>query len=783
MKRLFLFPIIFLFAFFWTSCEQKPISSEVNIIPRPSNFYMGNSYFKINDDTKIVLQVDNDEMRMLGEYLASALRKISGLELPVILYDEAREVNGDIVLLLSGMGNRSDEAYQFEYRNSNYILESRTGKGLFYAIQSFLQLIPIEVLTTENYGQFEIPGVNLNDSPRFAYRGMHLDVSRHFFPKEFVLKFIDLMATYKFNTFHWHLTDDNGWRIEIKKYPLLTEVAAWHVDREDQPWRNRELQRPNEKATYGGFYTQEEVKEIIKYAQERYITIIPEIEMPGHSREVFAAYPELSCTGKKLTVIPGNYWPNADIFCAGKEETFEFIEGVLDEVIELFPSEYIHIGGDEADKTEWKKCKLCQARIKKEGLKDETELQSYFIKRIEEYVVSKGKKIIGWDEILEGGLAPEATVMSWRGMQGGIDAAQQGHDVIMTPVSHCYFDYYQADPEFEPEAIGGFTTLKKVYSFEPIPAELSEEEAKRVLGTQGNLWSEFIPTPEHAEYMAVPRMLALSEVAWTIKKKRDFNNFNRRLQEHFKILDYKNINYSKGSFKVAFLTETDTSGITKVKLESEIWEAKIYYTIDENTPDTSSSLYTNPFKIDKSTTIKAGIFIDGKLKEKVSEQEIFIHKALGMKIILKKQFSNLYTGGRDDALIDGIQGGEKHNSGFWQGFHGDNLEAVIDFGKSISFTKIEIGFFQRQSSWIFFPEYVDFYISDDGKEFKKLVNIPTNVSLNDEKSQRKDYIYDSNRDNSMRYLKVFAKNIGICPKGHPAAGEKAWIFADEIIVK
>jgi hexosaminidase len=506
--------------------------------------------------------------------------------------------------------------------------------------------------------------------------------------------------------------------------------------------------------------------------------------MPGHVSEVFAAYPELSCAGKKIPVNPGSYWPNSDIFCAGKEETFEFLEGVLDEVIELFPSEYIHIGGDEATKTAWEKCKLCQARMKNEGLKDEHELQSYFIKRIEKYVLSKGKKIIGWDEILEGGLAPEATVMSWRGMEGGIEAAEQGHDVIMTPVSHCYFDYYQADLDFEPVAIGGFTTLKKVYSFEPVPTELSEEEAKHILGAQGNIWTEYIATPEHAEYMAIPRMIALAEVVWSSKNKRNFDHFNRRLQSHFKRFDLQNINYAKGSFKVDILPETDTaSGITKVKLESEIWEAKIHYTTTGFEPDTSAALYTEPIEIDKSTTIKAGVFVNGKLQEKVSQQDLIFHKAVGKKISLENQYSNRYTAGGDDALVDGVIGGEVHSNGLWQGFQGDDLEAVIDLGKPTDFTQLEIGFYQRQASWIFFPEYVEFYISDDGTEFKKLNKIITDVSLKDKKAQRKDYTLISSEIYKTRYVKIIAKNIGICPAWHEGAGEKAWIFVDEIVVE
>ncbi len=784
MKKSISYLIILILAFGISSCDEKPGSSEVNIIPRPKNFFMGDSYFKVKKDTKIVLQFENDELRKLGDYLASTLRRITGFEIPIVLYNEAREVNGDFILSLTKVTNKSDEAYQFEYRGGNYVLQANSGKGIFYGIQTLIQLIPLDMLMAENQGQLLIPGMNLTDSPRFAYRGMHLDVSRHFFPKEFIMKFLDIMATYKFNTFHWHLTDDNGWRLEIKKYPLLTEIAAWRVDREAFPWREREAQKPGEEATYGGFYTQEEVKEIIEYAQDRYITIIPEIEMPGHVSEVFAAYPELSCAGKKIPVNPGSYWPNSDIFCAGKEETFAFLEGVLDEVIELFPSEYIHIGGDEATKTEWKKCKLCQARMNKEGLKNEHELQSYFIKRIEKYVISKGKKIIGWDEILEGGLAPEATVMSWRGMEGGIEAAEQGHDVIMTPVSHCYFDYYQADRDFEPVAIGGFTTLKKVYSFEPVPSELSEEVAKHILGAQGNIWTEYIATPEHAEYMAIPRMMALAEVVWSSKNKRDFDHFNRRLQSHFKRFDLQNINYAKGSFKVDILPETDTaSGVTKVKLESEIWEAKIHYTINGTEPDTSSTLYTNPIEIDESTTIKAGVFIKGKLQEKVSQQDLIFHKAVGKKVILENKYSKRYTAGGDDALVDGVLGGEVHNNGLWQGFQGDDFEAVIDLGSSTTFSNIALGCYQRQASWIFFPEYVEFYTSDDGQKFKKLGRIDTDILLKDELAQRRTYSYTSDKTYQVKYIKVFAKNIGVCPAWHIGAGDKAWIFADEIIIE
>lgn len=622
MKEKVIYLIVLAMILTLGSCNEQPKSSDVNIIPRPYQFTMADENFTLNAKLKIVLQEDNEELRFLGEYLALPLRKITGFEIPIILYDDAREVKDDIILSLYQTQMKNEEGYKLTMRGGSMIISSRTGNGVFYGIQSFLQLIPAELILAENNGNFTIPGVRMTDMPRFKYRGMHLDVSRHFFPKEFILKFIDMMAMYKFNTFHWHLTDDNGWRLEIKKYPLLTEVSAWRVDREAFHWKERDAQKPGEEATYGGFYTQEEVKEIIKYAQDRYINIIPEIEMPGHTSEVFAAYPELSCNGEKLTVNPGSYWPNTDIFCAGKEETFEFLQDVIDEVVDLFPSEYIHIGGDEANKTEWKKCPLCLARMRDEGLKDVQELQSYFIKRIEKYVISKGKKIIGWDEILEGGLAPEATVMSWRGMEGGIEAAEQGHDVIMTPVSHCYFDYYQADREFEPLAIGGFTTLKKVYSFEPVPPELSEEEAKHILGAQGNIWTEYIATPEHVEYMAMPRMIALAEVVWSPIKKRNYKHFNRRLQKHYDRLEALNINFSEGSYQVEILSEADSTGNFMIELESEIWEAQIFYTLDGSIPDTSNIHYTHSFKVKENTSIKAGVFVDGNLKENITEKII-----------------------------------------------------------------------------------------------------------------------------------------------------------------
>jgi hexosaminidase len=413
---------------------------------------------------------------------------------------------------------------------------STTASGLFYGVQSLMQLIQ------EEQNRWKIPTVTITDFPRFAWRGLHLDVCRHFFPVEFVKRYIDLMAQYKFNTFHWHLTEDQGWRIEIKKYPKLATTAAYRKETlighySDQPHKFDGLR-------YGGYYTQEEIKEVVDYAAKRFVTIVPEIEMPGHALAALSAYPHLGCTGGpyEAATLWGVF---DDVFCAGKESTFEFLEDVLDEVIALFPGEYIHVGGDECPKTRWEKCTHCQERIKDEGLHDEHELQSYFITRMEKYLNSKGKKLIGWDEILEGGLAPHATVMSWRGEEGGIAAAQAGHHVVMSPGFALYFDHYQGEPEGEPVAIGGNTPLKKVYEYDPAPASLSQEEMSYILGAQANLWTEYIKTTQQAEYMAYPRALALAEVVWSPKENRDWDNFVQRLPHQFVLLDRQNINYRK----------------------------------------------------------------------------------------------------------------------------------------------------------------------------------------------------------------------------------------------
>jgi hexosaminidase len=588
---------------------------------------------------------------------------------------------------------------------------------------------------------------------------------------------------HKMNVFHWHLTDDNGWRIQIDKYPKLTEISAWHVDREHQPWDQVDKPKPGEKATIGGFYTKDDVREIVAYAAQRHITVLPEIEMPGHSSEVFAAYPELSCKGGTFYVEPGTYWPNIDILCAGNEATFQFIEGVLDEVVELFPGPYIHIGGDEADKTRWIACKKCQGRIKAENLKDEAELQSWFITRVEKYLNEKGKRMIGWDEILEGGLAPEATVMSWRGFDGGIEAARMGHDVVMSPGTHCYFDHYQASPDFEPRAIGGFTTLKKVYSFDPTPSELTAEEAKHILGGQANLWSEFISTPKHAEYMSSSRMTALAEALWSPKENLNWDSFRQRINEQFKRYDVMGVNYSKGSFAVNFDTKFDkVKQEYTVSLSTEQLNPEIHFTLDGTTPSATSPVYSQTLVINKTTTISAAIFVNGEMKEAPSVKNLVFHQALGSKVKYGVMPDSRYPGIGESTLVDGIKGSENHTDGFWQGFEGESPEVEFDLGSLKNINSVAATFYQRWKSWIFLPENIEVSLSEDGKTFATPQLYKNTVPANNDGRIIEEFKVNF-QNQKAQFIRLKAKNIGVCPSWHGGAGGKAWLFVDEVVVE
>ncbi|NOX85691.1 MAG: family 20 glycosylhydrolase [Chlorobi bacterium] len=763
------------------SAVLKGQNSKPDVIPIPVEMKIKQGEFILNEKTKLVCP-DKEEARQVAEYLKTWIEKPTGFKLQ---NGTDKDKANTIVFQLVENDTLGNEGYLLDVSPEKVVISANGAPGLFYGVQTVFQLLPPEIYNPEKITEtkWTIPAVTVFDKPRFGWRGMHLDVSRHFFPKEFVKTYIDLIAMHKMNVFHWHLTDDNGWRIEIKKYPKLTKISAWRVDREDQPWRERTPPKPGEKATYGGFYTQDDIREIVKYAQERQVMILPEIEMPGHTSEVFAAYPSLSCSGERIFVRPGSYWPNNDIFCAGNDSVFIFMEDVLDEVMELFPGPYIHIGGDEADKANWQKCPKCRKRMKNEHLKNVDELQSWFVKRIENYLVAHGKKLIGWDEILEGGLAPEATVMSWRGIEGGIESARQGHDAIMSPVGYCYFDYYQADPEFEPEAIGGYTTLKKVYSYEPVPQELSSEEARHILGTQGNVWTEFIPTPGHAEYMAVPRMTALAEVAWSPAKKRNWEDFRQRLDTQFKRFDYMGVNYSKGSWKVDILPEMSKDGKHyTIVLETEQPDYPVYYTLDGSDPDTNTMLYKGPIVIDSTVIIKAGIFDNGRLKEKFSEKSIIFHKAVGKPAELNSLPAKKYSGKGVLTLVDGMTGSKRYNDGYWLGFHGNDLNITIDLEKETPVHQVTANFYQRQRSWIFMPVKVVVEVLDGDKNI-----VASQIILPKTDPKSKEIVIEpftaKFTDVAGHYVRVIGKNRGNCPEWHAGAGQTCWIFADEVVVE
>ena len=527
------------------SCTIKnPDQNAVNIIPKPVQVDQSTGTFIVSESTKIVITADEETINPLAQHLATIIKTATWTE-PTITGSSAN-ADTTIHLQLDPSGDyENDEAYRLSVEPDNINISAPTTAGIFYGIQTLRQLLPPAIeyndptLPPQNI-KWEIPAVEVYDYPRFEYRGLHLDVARHFFPVSFVKKYIDLLAMHKMNRFHWHLTEDQGWRIEIKQYPKLTEIGAWR----DSTLVGHYGTDKYDNQRYGGYYTQEEIREVVAYAKERQVTIIPEIEMPGHSSAALAAYPELSCNPNKSYHVQNTWGVFEDIYCPS-EETFTFLENVLTEVMELFPSEYIHIGGDEAPKKAWENSELAQQVIEREGLKDEHELQSYFITRIEKFLNDHDRQIIGWDEILEGGLAPNATVMSWRSWLGDkeiIEAAQKGHGVVMTPNSTLYLDHYQADPETEPLAIGGHSTLKDVYHYEPVPDTLSDEEAQFILGAQGNVWTEYMHSGKKVEYMAYPRASALSEVVWSPKESRNWDDFLYRLQTHFKRFEIMEIN-------------------------------------------------------------------------------------------------------------------------------------------------------------------------------------------------------------------------------------------------
>lgn len=596
----------------FTQCQSSGNNQQTEqtaLIPIPQTVTYAETAFKISQGTTIGLESSSAELLSIADYFNHKVNPALGYSLEV-------KEQGDIQFSLINNPDLGNEGYHLKVEKRQITIEANQPAGIFYGVQTLLQMLPKEIRSQQVQHDVEwaIAGADITDKPQFPWRGLMLDVSRHWFTKEEVMRFIDELAEYKMNVFHWHLTDDQGWRIEIKSLPNLTAKGAWRAKRVGQWWQ-REPQQPDEEATYGGYYTQEDIKDVLAYAKQRYVRVIPEIDVPGHSLATLVAYPELACMKAPKYVNVGNkfYGEDENTLCAGKEETFEFLDKVFTEVAALFPDEYIHVGGDECFKGFWHKCSRCQARMKAENLKDENELQSYVIHRLESILKAKGKKLIGWDEILEGGLAPDATVMSWRGMEGGIKAAKANHHVIMTPTQHCYLDLWQGEPSVEPDTYS-MCRLSDSYRFDPIPDSVP---AEMVLGGQGNLWSESVPTFRHAEYMTWPRGWALAEVLWSGPAKTDWDEFWPRVEKHFERADVAGINYARSMYN-AIITPYKESNECLIKLDCELKDSDIYYTFDNTDPDSFSPKYFEPLRIPKNATwLRVVTYRNGKPSGKV----------------------------------------------------------------------------------------------------------------------------------------------------------------------
>ena len=761
------------------ACASCTAEKEANyqVIPLPQEVSLTQENpFKLNENVLIAYPENNALLQRNAEFLSEYIQQATNYAPKTKAIAAGEQVKNAIVLGLDpSIANK--EGYVLTTTPEGININGQTENGGFYGIQTIRKSIPAEA----KEATILIPAGEIKDEPRFSYRGMHLDVGRHFFPKEFMKKYIDLLALHNMNTFHWHLTDDQGWRIEIKKYPKLTEIGSQRsrtvIGRNTQEYDN---------TPYGGFFTQEEAKEIVKYAQERYITVIPEVDLPGHMLAALAAYPEMGCTGGPYEVCP-RWGIFEDVLCIGNDQTMQFLEDVMNEIIEIFPSKYVHIGGDEAPRTRWEKCPKCQARIKTEGLKAdknhtaEDRLQSYCMTRIEEFLNSKGRQIIGWDEILEGDVAPNATVMSWRGMEGGIKAAQLGHDVIMTPTSFCYFDYYQtADTKDEPLGIGGYVPIEKVYSLEPVPAVLTEEQSKHILGAQANLWTEYIHSSEHVEYMVLPRMAALAEVQWTQPEKKDFKDFTKRLARLMKFYQRDGFNYAKHVFDLKVDFTPDVTKKAVVVTLSTIDDAPIYYTLDGTEPTTASLKYTEPVSITETADFQA-VVIRPEGKSKVVNKKISFNKATYCPIELTFQPSEKYKFGGAITLVDGMKGNDSYATGAWLGFVGGNVEAIIDLGQESEIKQVATNAIVDMSAWIMGSTGLVVSISDDNKEFREVAakDIPAETNIDKKGVENYEITFDPVK---ARYVKVVIKRSPALPRGHAGEGKAAYMFIDEIEV-
>ena len=760
-------------------CSCGSHDPQIAIVPYPNHLETGRGTYRVTDRPVTCDSRTDERTQRAVVGFAARLATVTGGKNPVTVADEVPA---------SGIRFVTDESlpaegYELNVDGEGIEVRASQFPGFLYALQSLEQLLPAAVYGTEPApdAAWEVPCVKIADAPRFAYRGMHLDVARHFFSVDEVKRYIDVMAIHKLNTLHWHLTDDQGWRIEIKRYPELTAVGSIRkatVVRKE--WGTYDG------TPYGGFYTQDEIRDVVKYAADRGVTVIPEIDLPGHMLAALTAYPELGCTGGPYEVW-GRWGVADDVLCPGREKTFEFLEGVLTEVMELFPSEYIHIGGDECPKVRWEKCPRCQAKIRQLGLKDDGEhtaehyLQSYVTDRIGKFLAQHGRRIIGWDEILEGRAPSDAVVMSWRGSEGGIAAAKLGHDVIMTPNSHFYFDYYQSlDTDAEPFGIGGYIPMEQVYSYDPAFPELTPEQQKHILGVQANLWTEYVLSDEHLEYMLLPRLAALSEVQWCLPETKDWNRFigSFRMDKIYSQLGYE---FAKHIFGVtaSYAVDPEKGGV--VMTLTTQGGAPIRYTLDGSDPTASSPLYKAPVTIGESCTFKAAALREG-MQTPVYTRKFDFNKATGRRIALNAAPTLKYTYGGASLLVDGYRGGPVYSNCAWIGFLNEPLDVTIDMQGAKPYSAVTVESLVEKGEWVFPPSSVGVYLSDDGREFTEaaLMSVPQETAGSPDGVKPFKVLFP---ETSARYLRVVARTVDPIPAWHGAAGQKAHMFVDEIIVE
>lgn len=757
----------------FASCQSAQQEASYQIIPMPQEIVtaQGNPFI-LKSGVKILYPEGNEKMQRNAQFLADYLKTATGKDFAIQAGTEGKNA----ILLSLGAEAENPESYQLKVAENGITITAPTEAGVFYGIQSLRKSLPMAL-----NADIALPPVEINDAPRFGYRGAHFDISRHFFTIDEVKTYIDMMTLHNMNRLHWHITDDQGWRLEIKKYPKLTEVGS----KRSETVIGRNSGEYDGKP-YGGFITQEQAKEIVDYAAERYITVIPEIDLPGHMLAALTAYPELGCTGGPYEVW--RIWGvSEDVLCAGNDKVLKFLEDVYSELIEIFPSEYIHVGGDECPKTRWEKCPKCQARIKALGLKSdknhskEERLQSFVINHIEKFLNEHGRQIIGWDEILEGGLAPNATVMSWRGERGGIEAAKQKHDVIMTPNTYLYFDYYQAkDTENEPFGIGGYLPIERVYSYEPMPASLTPEEQKYIKGVQANLWTEYIATFPHAQYMVLPRWAALSEVQWSAQGKKDYAHFLARLPRLISWYEASGYNYAKHVFEVQQeFTPNPTDGTVDVTM-STIDGAPIHYTLDGTEPTAASPVYSGVLKIKENATVSAkAIRPNGETK--VASEKVDFSKSSLKSIVANQPINEQYMFKGASTLVDGLKGGNSFKTGRWIAFVGNDMDMTIDLQQPTEISSVAISTCVAKGDWVFDARSLTVEVSDDGKTFTKVASEDYPAL----KQADRDGVYDhqlSFAPVTTQYVRVIASPEKTLPAWHGGKGKNAFLFVDEIAV-